>query len=751
MKRIMGILFLVFLISPPLIVPAFESTQDYSFRLAWDGPPRTSSTTFFDDITDDGLQEIMYSEKDEDGTLFFTALDTYGTTLWRVPLEGSLLWYISKDIDDNGLREVFLITRMTSTSEERASGVGLRRIWCFDTDGVLLWTHDMTVDPMWDGTWFKRFSHGGFLDSDGDGYKECVIGNVFLDDDGTVLEVYGDEYSYSGGVYQDRDTEVLFIFVRETATSSLGEYTFCCSICHPDGTELWHKEVSEYTIPALLKAGDTTRLFLVQINKMTEIDLHTFEETVVPLRVEGRYIPALPEMESIDVDGDGKHEFVVTAGDVSDFGRAAVLVYDESLHLLWSYTGPNFSCEIKDLDGNGTCELCLSYCRHFSASGLNPSFFQVLDYGRSERWRILFDDCYDSPNFLDIDADGKIEIIMEMDFTPEEKEPRYLYIFGSEGEMEKQIKVPFGGSRDFEDLDGDGDLDIFYNVRNEGVYVYSNTRIQGLLDSISGGEPLEEVALGNRGFRRDNVPPISLYCEYQKIKEFFDYPLSAPLPYRRKMVIILSIPLILGLIFCYHLVRVLKKEESDWEPLWEFKKIIPYTLLLLVAPVGLLYFIYKIRRSTEELKNALGFMRIRRRQLVVSGAVGLIFGLITWGAIYLNAVSVDLGFRTESQRIVLSVAVLSLAVVASFVEEILFSGYLYPVVRKRMGSSRGIILTAAVFAVLNVQVVLIPLFFVQAMIKTYAYERTHCICIPMIIHVINNALILAGTILVLVT
>jgi membrane protease YdiL (CAAX protease family) len=777
MKRIVGILFLVFLILPPLVLPSSEDTPHYTFTLAWEGPPHTSSNTFFRDINGDGLLEILYSNRDEDGTLTFTALDTFGTKLWSVPLEKSLMWVLVKDINDDGLDEIFLTTRMTSRSEESESGRGVRRIWCFNAEGILLWTLDMEVDPVWDGTWSERFSSVAFLDEDGDGCDEIVHGNLLLDSDGTILKEYGQDCFVIGDIGGDADAGPRLIFSKEKVMFSDGEYTFCCRVYSLTGALLWQKEVLEPIRPVFLTVEGTERFFLVQADKLTEVNLDTFEETAVPLDLGEMHFLALPKLESTDVDGNSDPEYVITATNIGNFGRGTVCVYDGTFNVLWSHTGPTFSCEVEDLDGDGTCEFCLIYYLDFVSCGPSPSFFQVLNHDGSERWRILFDDSYYSPDFVDIDADGETEIIFEMNLEPKvcyedesleeivkrlqelmenppsrEKSPRHLYIFGSEGEIEKQIRFPSIGYWDFEDLDGDGDRDIFYHVKGEGIYVYTNTRFPGPLDRISGGEPIEEVDLGDTGFRRDNLPAISLYYEYQKVKEFFDVPILTPLHYRRKMTIVLSIPLVLALGFCYLLVRIMKKEETDWESPWRFKRFLVYMLLLLIPPVGLVYFVLKVALSDEKYRKALGFIRISVKQLAVSGAVGVILLLINWGAAYLiaiNNVNVPSTGTQELIRKSLATAVLFIVITAPFVEEILFSGYLYPILRKKMGTRLGIALTAVIFAFLHLRMVMIPLYFVHAAIKTYAYERTHCIYVPMIIHFVNNVLVVIGVSLLL--
>ena len=89
------------------------------------------------------------------------------------------------------------------------------------------------------------------------------------------------------------------------------------------------------------------------------------------------------------------------------------------------------------------------------------------------------------------------------------------------------------------------------------------------------------------------------------------------------------------------------------------------------------------------------------------------------------------------------VAVFLWAVTAPIVEEIVFSGHVYPVVKTKWGVKPGILLTAFLFSVLHLSPVILPAFFVGALIKLYAYERTHCLYIAVIIHFVNNFIVIA--------
>jgi membrane protease YdiL (CAAX protease family) len=140
------------------------------------------------------------------------------------------------------------------------------------------------------------------------------------------------------------------------------------------------------------------------------------------------------------------------------------------------------------------------------------------------------------------------------------------------------------------------------------------------------------------------------------------------------------------------------------------------------------------------------YILMRMKTEILSAIVGVILLFTSWGVSFLVAINHISTPSATTQELVessLMIAVFLIVITAPFVEEILFSGYMYPVLRRKLGTRGGITLTALIFAVLHLRVISIPLFFVGAVLKTYAYERTHCIYVPMIIHLVNNALVVS--------
>ena len=83
-------------------------------------------------------------------------------------------------------------------------------------------------------------------------------------------------------------------------------------------------------------------------------------------------------------------------------------------------------------------------------------------------------------------------------------------------------------------------------------------------------------------------------------------------------------------------------------------------------------------------------------------------------------------------------------VVAPFSEEFLFRGYIYGVFRRYLGVPLGLILNAALFAAIHVNVPALPALFVLAGCLTLAYEATGSLLVPMLMHALFNAVMLAA-------
>lgn len=668
-----------------------------------------------------------------------TALDTFGNVLWEIESGKQGCCYLFfEDLDCDGTQEIYsLLSMVSSLDEKKFDKIGYE-IACFDERGNTVWSHQFQTTPHWR----EPQPHFIFSDIGNDGYKEILTANYVLDRNGTILHDYDTDSLITAAVDIDNDSQIELLL--EKSHMSYGEtpfVTFYYTLIEVDGHILWEKESTEFINLLLLE--DEKELFLLYRDRISQVDPVTFEETVVAEVDFHHSIYMSPGLFQADFDNDGESEYIIITENIGDFDNT-ILVYDKNFNLIWTYSAPVKSVSLFDLEEDGRPEFLVLQRLSLDIIGL-PLYFSVLDY-EGEKWNIRFDTVADEPYLLDIDADGDTELVFEVSFRAKEvgmpSECEYFYIFDDKGNLEKQIMVPPSSEDYFHDIDGDGDKDVLFESEG-GISVYANTRYCGPLDELCNGVPVE-VDLGEKGFERNVQIDLDRHYGLEKLKRlqdpyyvlvFFSENLEFP-----------GIFLILSLLVSFFITRTLKKKEFNWEPVGGFKKIAALLLLVFVSPVALAYFLFKAWE--KEYREALGFP-ITKKQLLSSGALGLIFLFSTMNyGLFLFASGVeppstDVGFVRDFPLI----AVLFIVITAPIVEEIVFSGYLYPLLRKKIGVVLGITTTALLFASIHLELILIPIFFVQAAIKTYAYERTHCISVPVIIHFVNNFFVVAVALL----
>jgi membrane protease YdiL (CAAX protease family) len=86
------------------------------------------------------------------------------------------------------------------------------------------------------------------------------------------------------------------------------------------------------------------------------------------------------------------------------------------------------------------------------------------------------------------------------------------------------------------------------------------------------------------------------------------------------------------------------------------------------------------------------------------------------------------------------VVALSAVVLAPLMEEIIFRGYLYPVLRRYLGVTLGVLLNAALFAAIHLHGPSLGGLFMLAVCVTLAYEWTGSILVPVLMHALFNSL-----------
>jgi membrane protease YdiL (CAAX protease family) len=93
----------------------------------------------------------------------------------------------------------------------------------------------------------------------------------------------------------------------------------------------------------------------------------------------------------------------------------------------------------------------------------------------------------------------------------------------------------------------------------------------------------------------------------------------------------------------------------------------------------------------------------------------------------------------------LIVAVVAVGIAPAFGEEMLFRGFVFNVVKKRWGLVAGVLISGVAFAVGHTYALgLVPVFLVGAAFAL-AYHRTGSLWVPVIMHALNNSLLVILT------
>ena len=98
----------------------------------------------------------------------------------------------------------------------------------------------------------------------------------------------------------------------------------------------------------------------------------------------------------------------------------------------------------------------------------------------------------------------------------------------------------------------------------------------------------------------------------------------------------------------------------------------------------------------------------------------------------------------HSQWLRVLVTVTVAVVVAPLEEEFLFRGYIYGVLRRHLGVVPALLLNAALFGAIHLNLPALPALFVLALCLTLAYESTGSLLVPMAMHAMFNAIMLSA-------
>lgn len=201
----------------------------------------------------------------------------------------------------------------------------------------------------------------------------------------------------------------------------------------------------------------------------------------------------------------------------------------------------------------------------------------------------------------------------------------------------------------------------------------------------------------------------------------------------------------------YATVRYPSLHDTQGHPVVIF--VVQNGLLLLVAAV--LFVSGPLRK--HDLVQLFGFDRLQGRSLWLWTLVCfLVTTLCTFAAMWLWQLWIrdllgpprpqDSIQKLKENPGLLIPTFINAAIVAPFVEEILFRGFLYPVLKRYSDPLVALVVTAGVFAAIHLHLpALFPLFVLSCLL-TVAYEVTGCLWIPILVHAGFNALNIAITI-----
>lgn len=145
--------------------------------------------------------------------------------------------------------------------------------------------------------------------------------------------------------------------------------------------------------------------------------------------------------------------------------------------------------------------------------------------------------------------------------------------------------------------------------------------------------------------------------------------------------------------------------------------------------------------------SSLGFTTNKIPKALLYGVVGFVVAFILAGIVgypIQQEFGVDPTQEALSQTAavpgLLPIVFLSGVIIAPIAEEVVFRGYLYKAFRDRFKPSYAIVLSAALFSVIHLELLAAAPLFVIGVVLAYVYEKTGNIMAPITLHVLNNAI-----------
>ena len=212
------------------------------------------------------------------------------------------------------------------------------------------------------------------------------------------------------------------------------------------------------------------------------------------------------------------------------------------------------------------------------------------------------------------------------------------------------------------------------------------------------------------------------------------------------------------ILFFYANVALLYFENNDMVPSESSKEKVELSLNETLLSVGIFLIVGAVIFSLASVsrgrqpRQVFGLRKRSPSYVIKMGALGMI---TVYGSVFIGSVISNILLSTgepkkeDLQEIVqtlltndelsLKIAIIiSAVVVAPLVEEIIFRGYIYPVLKRFTHPAFSCVMTSLLFAVIHTNVEgLISLFFL-AIVLTMFYEKTKSIWVPILMHSIFN-------------
>lgn len=175
-------------------------------------------------------------------------------------------------------------------------------------------------------------------------------------------------------------------------------------------------------------------------------------------------------------------------------------------------------------------------------------------------------------------------------------------------------------------------------------------------------------------------------------------------------------------------------------------------LSLLTNGLSCLFIIYIVSIRHRQPVSTLGITLMDWQKNLSRGLVRymVILPVIVTVGFLVELMTKSMGITPHHQEVVLRflgersylgmVAIIAFGtLVGPVAEEVLFRGFLQPALRDVMGSTRAIVVTSLLFALVHFNAYIFPQIFILGLLLGYLYEETGTLVAPVSVHVLHNS------------